>query len=158
MTKLYLERVSETAIVPTKATTHAACYDIYADIKSMSPPEYIPYITLKPGSRKLIKTGFKMAADANHSIDFLPRSGLALKYGVTLANCIGIIDHDYKNECGIVLINHGSSDYEIRHGDRIGQLRLAPVIETEIIIGELPSVESNRVGGFGSTDSIDNNE
>ena len=109
------------------------------------------YITLQPRERVLIPTGFKMQCPENMSIDFVPRSGIAWKEGVSVINTPGVIDCDYPDECYVALVNHSNKAYTIKHGDRVAQMRLVPVLDTELIEAELPEVNSNRTGGFGSS-------
>ena len=166
--KVYLERVSSTAKAPTKGSTHAACFDLYADLESrtvtkrtevneevkvhtISPLES-DYITLQPKERLLIPTGWKMQCPEDMSIDLVPRTGIAWKEGVSVINTPGVIDCDYPNECYVALVNHSNKVYTIKHGDRVAQMRLVPVIKTEFEeVTELSGIESNRTGGFGSS-------
>ena len=164
--KVYLERVSSTAKTPTKGSTHAACFDLYADLESRTVTKRTEvneevkvhtilesdYITLQPKERVLIPTGWKMQCPKDMSIDFIPRSGIAWKEGVSVINTPGVIDCDYPNECYVALVNHSNKAYTIKHGDRVAQMRLVPVIKTEFEeVTELPGIESNRTGGFGSS-------
>ena len=164
--KVYLERVSSSAKMPTKGSTHAACFDLYADLEARTVTKRTEvneevkihtilegdYITLQPKERVLIPTGWKMQCPEDMSIDFVPRSGIAWKDGVSVINTPGIIDCDYPNECCVALVNHSNKAYTIKHGDRVAQMRLVPVIKTEFEeVTELPGIESNRTGGFGSS-------
>ena len=164
--KVYLERVSSTAKAPTKGSTYAACFDLYADLESRTVTKRTEvneevkvhtilegdYITLQPNERVLIPTGWKMQCPEDMSIDFVPRSGIAWKEGVSVINTPGVIDCDYPNECYVALVNHSNKAYTIKHGDRVAQMRLVPVIKTEFEeVTELPGIESNRTGGFGSS-------
>jgi dUTP pyrophosphatase len=108
-------------------------------------------ITLKPLQRALIPTGLKMAVPLGYEVQVRPRSGLALKFGITCLNSPGTIDSDYRGEVGVILINLGSEDFAIRRGDRIAQIvvaqhaRISWAIEDEL-------VQTQRgAGGFGST-------
>ena len=164
--KVYLERVSQSAKMPTKGSTHAACFDLYADLESRTVTKRTEvneevkvhtilegdYITLQPNERVLIPTGWKMQCPEDMSIDFVPRSGIAWKEGVSVINTPGVIDCDYPDECYVALVNHSNKAYTIKHGDRVAQMRLVPVIKTEFEeVTELPGIESNRTGGFGSS-------
>lgn len=162
--KVYLERVSAHAIEPTKGSTHAACFDLYADLKARTVTKRTALnetvkidtlfedVILHPNERVLIPTGWKMQCPEDMSIDFVPRSGIAWKEGVSVINTPGVIDCDYPDECYVALVNHSEKPYTIAHGDRVAQMRLVPVIKTELIqVGELPGIESNRTGGFGSS-------
>lgn len=162
--KFELERVYHDAVVPTKASDYAACYDLSAytaevDVKIIkaSGEKYNAFskagiIEIPAGARALIPTGFKMRCPEGYSIDFLPRSGMAFKEGVSVVNAPGIIDHDYSDQCYVALINTTENTVVIKHGQRIAQMRLAPVIPTELeVVKTLTPVMTNRAGGFGST-------
>jgi len=134
--------------LPSYSTRDAACMDI------QTPVEF----ALEPGERKLINTGLIMRAPRGYNIQVLPRSGLALKYGVTVLNAPGTIDRDYcgpTNTVGVILINLGSEKVEFKAGDRIAQLKLDPF--TSIDWSEQSSAyfaigdTGTRTGGFGST-------
>jgi dUTP pyrophosphatase len=98
----------------------------------------------------LIHTGIYMALPTGYCADIKPRSGLALKHGITVVNTPGLIDEDYRNEICVVLINHGDSYFDIQVGDRIAQMELRKVERFEFEeVDELPP--TSRTGGFGST-------
>jgi dUTP pyrophosphatase len=106
--------------------------------------------TLKKGEIKLFPTGIKMAIPVGYEVQIRPRSGLALKHGITLPNSPGTIDSDYRQDIGVILQNLGESDFEIKKGDRIAQMVLAKYETAQFIItDELDKTERN--GGFGST-------
>ena len=107
---------------------------------------------LKPGEFKLITTGLRVEIPYGYEIQVRPRSGLALKHGITVLNSPGTIDADYRGEIGVILINHGQSDFEIKAGDRIAQLVVAPVERIQWQeTGELNSSTKRGENGFGST-------
>jgi dUTP pyrophosphatase len=107
-------------------------------------------IELAPGGRALIPTGIRIALAPDHEAQVRPRSGLALKQGLTVLNAPGTIDADYRGEIGVILINHSSAPAAINRGDRIAQLVIAPI--TRIAWREEPLDETARgTGGFGST-------
>ena len=110
---------------------------------------------LRPKARLLIQTGIKLAIPQGFCLQIVPRSGLALKHGITITNSPGIIDSDYRGEIGVILHNLGHEPFEIKRGDRIGQAVLAPVVQAkfnEITEEEFNTDQTNRgVGGFGST-------
>lgn len=108
-------------------------------------------ITLQPGERVLVPTGFKMALPAGYEAQIRPRSGLAYKNGVTMLNTPGTIDSDYRGEVKVLAINHGDKAFVISNGDRIAQMVIAPVYQAQTEeVDVLP--ETNRGdGGFGST-------
>ena len=162
--KLELERVYHDAVVPTQGSNYAACYDLYAytlevDVKviTASGEKYNAFskagmIDIPAGARALIPTGFKMRCPEGYSIDFLPRSGMAYKEGVSVVNTPGVIDHDYSEQCYVALINTTENTVVIAHGQRIAQMRLTAIIPTELeLVSTLSPVNSNRNGGFGSS-------
>ena len=108
-------------------------------------------LELAPGARALVPTGLSMQLPEGFEAQVRPRSGLAAKHGVTVLNAPGTVDSDYRGEVKIILINHGQVPFSIRHGDRIAQLVIAPVMQvTPIEVAALD--ESGRgAGGFGST-------
>lgn len=108
-------------------------------------------ITVPPGGRVLVPTGFTVAVPDGYELQLRPRSGLALKHGVTLPNTPGTIDSDYRGELQVILINHGEAPFVVVRGDRIAQLlvqRVEPVVFREV--NELPP-SGRGAGGFGST-------
>ena len=107
-------------------------------------------VVLAPGSRALIPTGIAVALPSGHEAQVRPRSGLALKHGVTVLNSPGTIDADYRGEVGVILINHGEAPFTVRRGERIAQLVIAAV--TAAVLDEVERLpESGRgTGGFGS--------
>lgn len=109
-------------------------------------------LTLNPGERAMISTGLRMSCDANHYLAFYPRSGNALKRGLTLINCTGIGDRDYTNEYYITLVNNSKQPQTISNGDKVAQMIVRYYADVDICERlELPQVHSNRAGGFGST-------
>ncbi|WP_049762488.1 dUTP diphosphatase [Erythrobacter litoralis] len=108
-------------------------------------------ITLAPGARHAVSTGLAMAIPPGFEIQVRPRSGLALKHGITVPNTPGTIDSDYRGELKAILINHGSEPFAIHRGDRIAQLVIAPVTRaTWQEVDDLDATERGA-GGFGST-------
>ncbi len=108
-------------------------------------------VVLHPGEHKLIPSGFSMALPAGFEAQVRPRSGLALKHGIGVLNSPGTIDADYRGEVGVILINHGDTDFHIQRGDRIAQMVIAalPVVDF-IEVDELDDTERGS-GGFGSS-------
>ena len=108
-------------------------------------------LTIAPGKRALVHTGLVMLLPPMYEAQVRPRSGLALKNGITVLNTPGTIDSGYRGEVGVILINLGDEDFQIRKGDKIAQIVIAPVTQPEI--GETDSIdETDRgAGGFGST-------
>lgn len=108
-------------------------------------------VTLAPGARHAVATGLMLAIPKGYEMQVRPRSGLALKHGITVPNTPGTIDSDYRGELKVILINHGTAPFVIRRGDRIAQLVLAPVAQAVWDeVAELDVTERGE-GGFGST-------
>ena len=111
-------------------------------------------LTLRPGARHAVATGFAMAIPAGYEVQVRPRSGLALKHGITCLNTPGTIDSDYRGELKVILINHGDTPFPIRRGDRIAQLVAAPVQRADFAeVDDLDATERGA-GGFGSTGGV----
>lgn len=127
--------------LPSYATAGAAGMDVLA----------AENVTIAPGGRHAVATGFAMAIPEGYEIQVRPRSGLALKHGITLPNTPGTIDSDYRGELKVILINHGDAAFPIERGDRIAQLVLAPVTLAEW--DEVDDLDNTArgSGGFGST-------
>ncbi|HWK40410.1 MAG TPA: dUTP diphosphatase [Croceibacterium sp.] len=108
-------------------------------------------LTLAPGARHAVASGFSVAIPEGYEIQVRPRSGLALKHGITVPNTPGTIDSDYRGELKVILINHGVEPFPIHRGDRIAQLVLAPVTQAAWReVDELDDTDRGA-GGFGST-------
>ena len=130
-------------MLPQYGTSDAAGADLRACIDEP--------VTLTPGERKLIPTGLKMAIPTGYEGQVRPRSGLAVKKGLTVLNSPGTIDADYRGDVMIILINLGSEDVIIERGDRIAQLVIAPVTRAEFNLRETLDDTQRGSGGFGST-------
>lgn len=129
--------------LPRFETEQAAGVDLRAAIDTP--------ITLAPGTRQLIPTGFCMALPPGYEAQVRPRSGLALKHGITVLNSPGTIDADYRGEVGVLLINHGDKDFTVARGDRFAQMVIAPVTQGQFeLVSEL-SETGRGSGGYGST-------
>lgn len=108
-------------------------------------------IVLKPGERKLIPTGLQMALPHGFEAQIRPRSGLAIRDGITMLNSPGTIDADYRGEVKVIAINHGEEEFVVSHGDRIAQMVIAPVTQFPVVeVTDLDETERGQ-GGFGST-------
>ena len=108
-------------------------------------------VTLAPGARHAVATGLAMAIPEGYEIQVRPRSGLALKHGISVPNTPGTIDSDYRGELKVILINLGPEPFAIQRGDRVAQLVLAPVVQAAWVeVAELDTTERGE-GGFGST-------
>mgnify|MGYP002623928984 CR=1 FL=1 len=131
--------------LPDYQTAGAAGCDLLAAIDADAP------LSLAPGGRALVPTGLEMAIPQGFEGQVRPRSGLAAKHGVTVLNAPGTIDSDYRGEVKVILINHGETPFEIRRGDKIAQLVVAPV--TQVGFAETASLKATArgTGGFGST-------
>jgi len=132
--------------LPAYQSAAAAGLDLLAAIGSHAK------IVLEPGARELVPTGLCMELPPGYEAQVRPRSGLALKYGVTVLNAPGTIDADYRGEVGVILINHGRAPFEIRRGDRVAQLVIAPVTRAEMVEAASLPASTRGSGGFGSTD------
>jgi len=129
--------------LPSYQSKHAAGLDVVAAV--------VEPVELAPEGRMLVPTGFVLELPEGYEAQVRPRSGLALKHGVTLLNTPGTIDADYRGEVMVLLINHGSEKFTIRRGDRIAQLVIAPVNHVEIVAVETLGATERGPGGFGST-------
>jgi dUTP pyrophosphatase len=108
-------------------------------------------VTVAPGERHAVATGLALAIPQGYEIQVRPRSGLALKHGITVPNTPGTIDSDYRGELKVILINLGQEPFVIQRGDRVAQLVLAPVVQAALDeVAELDATERGE-GGFGST-------
>ncbi|MEY3942120.1 MAG: dUTP diphosphatase [Schleiferiaceae bacterium] len=127
--------------LPEYATPHSAGLDLRAHLDAA--------VVLQPGERRLIPTGLRMALPDGWEAQVRPRSGLALKHGITVLNSPGTIDADYRGPVGVILINHGAESFEIQPGERIAQLVFARYERAEWqIVDELDATERGA-GGFG---------
>jgi dUTP pyrophosphatase len=130
--------------LPEYATEGAAGMDVLA----------AEDVTLPAGGRHAVATGLAFAIPPGFEIQVRPRSGLALKHGITVPNTPGTIDSDYRGELKVILINHGAEPFDIRRGDRVAQLVLAPVTRASWLkVDELDSTARGE-GGFGSTGGV----
>jgi len=129
--------------LPSYESEYAAGMDIRAAL--LEP------IELLPGMRKLIPTGLKMALPQGYEAQIRPRSGLAYRNGVTMLNTPGTIDADYRGEVKVLAVNLGDEPFVIRHGDRLAQMIIAPIIQAEIHEVDSLSETERGEGGFGST-------
>ncbi|SEK31493.1 deoxyuridine 5'-triphosphate nucleotidohydrolase [Sphingomonas palmae] len=126
---------------PAYATDGAAGMDVVA----------AEDIVLEPGARAAIATGFALAIPTGYEVQVRPRSGLALKHGVTCLNTPGTIDSDYRGEVKVILANLGQESFAVCRGDRIAQLVPAPVLRAELALAETLDDTARGAGGFGST-------
>ena len=131
--------------LPAYETQGAAGMDLRAAVPEGQP------LTLAPGVRALVPTGLKIALEPGYEAQVRPRSGLALKHGVTCLNSPGTIDSDYRGEVGVILANLGSTPFEVRRGERIAQMVVARHERAEWIDMDTLDATERGEGGFGST-------
>lgn len=130
--------------LPAYETTGAAGADLRANFTDRRS------VMLAPGARTLIPTGLRLAIPDGFEVQLRPRSGLALKHGLTLPNSPGTIDSDYRGPLGVIVQNGGNTAFEITHGMRIAQMVVAPVVQAQFALGDLDET-ARGTGGFGST-------
>ncbi|MFT4056481.1 MAG: dUTP diphosphatase [Novosphingobium sp.] len=111
-------------------------------------------VTIPSGGRHAVATGLSVAIPVGYEIQVRPRSGLALKHGISVPNSPGTVDSDYRGEVKIILINHGAEGFDIRRGDRVAQLVLAPVTRASWVAVEELDETARGEGGFGSTGGV----
>ena len=129
--------------LPRYHSGHAAGMDLMAAVAGE--------ITLMPGDRTLVPTGLAVELPEGFEAQVRPRSGLALKYGVTLLNSPGTIDADYRGEVGVILMNHGEAPFTVRRGDRIAQMVISRVCRAELSVEADLADTARGDGGFGHT-------
>lgn len=129
--------------LPHYASLHAAGADLRAAISED--------MVIEPGKHALVPTGFAMALPDNFEAQVRPRSGLALKHGVTVLNSPGTIDADYRGEVGVILVNHSDVPFHIQRGDRIAQMIVAPYVQGDFQVVDSLSETERGAGGFGSS-------
>ena len=140
---LKIERLAHNKVLPEYKTDGAAGMDLCAAI---SEP-----VTLKPLERKLIPTGLKIGLEHGYEAQVRPRSGLSIKHGITLINCIGTIDEDYRGEVCIPMVNISNEEYTILPDERIAQMVIAKYEQAKIEVVTKLTETSRGEGGFGST-------
>jgi dUTP pyrophosphatase len=139
---LPVRRLRDDAVVPARAHPGDAGLDLAA----------LDALELPPGGRAAVPTGLAVAIPEGYAGLVVPRSGLARRHGVTVANAPGLIDAGYRGELTVVLVNLGDAAHRIAPGDRIAQLVIVPVaLATTIEVDELPASDGRGEGGFGST-------
>ena len=133
--------------LPSYETAGAAGADLRANFSA----DQRGGMRLAPGGRALVPTGLRLAIPLGFEVQIRPRSGLALKHGITVLNTPGKIDSDYRGPLGVIVINTGQQAFEIAHGDRIAQMILAPVVQAAFALVATLDETARGVGGFGST-------
>jgi dUTP pyrophosphatase len=167
-------KIDESAKAPVKGTDFAACYDVHACFHERyvkardslnrpveldawyssygGQPKNYKHVSLEPRHRCLIPTGLIFDIPEGYSVRIHPRSGIAWKEGVTVANCEGVVDSDYYHETFIMLINHSGYSFVMNDGDRIAQIE---IVKDSVTVMEetntAPTQKTNRQGGFGHT-------
>jgi dUTP pyrophosphatase len=151
-TELRIMRLAHGAGLPLPAyqSAFAAGLDLVAAVPSGVPVE------IAPGNRALIPTGIAIALPPGNEGQIRPRSGLAVRHGITVLNAPGTIDADYRGELQVILVNHGSESFVIQRGMRIAQLVIAPIQQTEVVESESLDRTARAAGGFGSTGMTSN--
>ena len=147
MIKIAVKRLGhgEGLALPSYQTEHAAGMDLLAAITPGSP------LMLEPGARKLVPTGLILEIPHGFEGQVRPRSGLALKSGVTVLNSPGTIDSDYRGEISVLLVNQGGEPFEIKRGMRVAQIVIAPVTRAVLVEAVDLSETARGAGGYGST-------
>lgn len=141
---LKVKKLREDAVLPARATEGSAGMDLHALVDAP--------VTLRPGERAMIPTGLAIAPPSPDYVALVfARSGLAVKKGVTLSNCVGVVDSDYRGELKVGLINQSQEPYTIEKGERIAQLAVMPVCLPEVVQAEELDETGRGAGGFGST-------
>jgi len=136
-------KVEDKSFLPVYSSAEAAGADLKACIDAD--------VILKPRDRKLVPTGVYIQLPAGYEAQIRPRSGLALKFGISLVNAPGTIDSDYRGEIKVIMINHGNEDFVIKRGDRIAQMVIAPVTRGIFKCAESLDDTARGTSGFGST-------
>ena len=147
MTTVRIERLPHSAGLPLPAyeTAGSAGMDLRAAVADDQP------LTLAPGTRALVPTGLRIALEPGYEAQVRPRSGLALKHGITCLNTPGTVDSDYRGEVGVILANLGSEPFVVRRGDRIAQMVIAAYAHVAVAEVETLDETARGTGGFGST-------
>lgn len=143
MLSVKVKKLSDNAVLPEYQTSGAAGMDLCACVEGS--------VTLAPSERKLIPTGFAMALPEGYAAFIYARSGLASKKGITLPNCVGVIDSDYRGEIKVALVNISDETFTINSGDRIAQMVITRVERAELALADELSDTERAGGGFGST-------
>ena len=145
--ELRIRRLSHAADLPLPAyqSEGAAGLDLVAAVPAAAP------VKIAPGERAAIPTGITVALPAGHEGQIRPRSGIALRSGVTVLNSPGTIDADYRGEIQVILVNLGTESFEITRGTRIAQMIVAPITQVKIVESDRLDATGRERGGFGST-------
>lgn len=142
-TTLKIEKLTHNTYLPEYQTEGAAGMDLCAAIEEA--------VTLKPLERRLIPTGIKIELEHGFEAQVRPRSGISIKHGISLVNCVGTIDEDYRGEVCVPVINLSNEEYTIQPNERIAQMIIAKVEKAKILVVQELSQTERAAGGFGST-------
>ena len=143
MTVLKIKKLSNNNILPEYKTEGAAGMDLCAAVREP--------VLLRPLERRLIPTGIKIELEHGYEAQIRPRSGLSIKHGITLINCVGTIDEDYRGEVCVPVVNISNEEYTIQPDERIAQMVIAKVEQAKLeVVTELTETQRGE-GGFGST-------
>jgi len=134
--------------LPTYETAGAAGADLRVNLR---PEDRADGLVLAPMARAILPTGLRIEIPAGFEVQIRPRSGLAAKFGLTIPNAPGTIDSDYRGPLGVIMANLGAAPYTIRHGDRIAQMVVAPVVQAHFAVVKALGETARGTGGFGST-------
>lgn len=145
---LWEAEADRTLPLPAYETAGSAGADLRANL---APGDRAAGVTLAPMQRRVVPTGLRVEIPAGYEMQIRPRSGLALKHGITLPNTPGTIDSDYRGPLGVLLVNLGAEPYVIHHGDRIAQAVIAPVVQARFQAVTALGETARGDGGFGST-------
>lgn len=138
---LHITKIHEDAVLPHYAHPGDAGMDLYS----------LEEVELEPGETALVRTGLKIAVPENYEAQIRPKSGLALKHAISLANTPGTIDSGYRGELCVILINHGRQTFHVRKQSKIAQMVICPVVRAEVVeVAQLDDTARGE-GGFGST-------
>lgn len=143
ITVLKIKKLKDGAVVPKRATEESAGLDLSALLENP--------VTINPHEIVKIPTGIAIELEKGYAGLIYPRSGLSTKHGISLANCVGVVDSDYRGEVLVAVINHSETPFTINTGERIAQLVISPVILPEIEVTNNLNDTERGVGGFGST-------
>lgn len=143
----WLEGADQTLGLPSYETEGSAGADLRANFEEDARAGLI----LQAGERALVPTGLRLEIPVGYEVQIRPRSGLALKHGITLPNSPGTIDSDYRGPLGVILMNAGSVPFTVNHGDRIAQMVVAPVVQAQFELATALGDTVRGEGGFGST-------
>ncbi len=136
-------RVRSGAQLPKYMSEGAAGMDLHAALDAD--------VTIAPGERALVGSGVAIALPAGHEAQVRPRSGLAMKYGVTVLNAPGTVDEDYRGEIKVLLVNHGKEAFVVKNGERIAQLVVAKVARVALVVEDALDETIRGAGGYGHT-------